>query len=394
MKKLLIISSRISPSIGGVEFVVNQIASGLSEKFEIRVLTNVYRTSKPGLSSVGEFLTQSVINHLRALLGIGYIQNGYKVVETYFIFFGISTLRNILTFFLFPFTLIHFLFHLFLFKPDVINLHFADNSTVYAYIAKKVLPRCKLVISMHGSDINRFMVKSKLHRNTVIKTTQASDTVVFVSNTLYEQFKAVTKVSIVEGKVRIINNAVDDIFLRETSNLKKEYLLYVGRLVEKKGVDILINAYIKLTGEISNLPPLYIVGDGSESDRLEDIAKDSSTIKFVGKGTTSSVFEYMNRAIALVSPSREESFGIVNLEAMARGVPVIASRVGGIPEYLIHGENGLLFEIDNIDELASHIKYLLENPQIREKLSENGRSLVMKRFTNSIQIKRYEEVYS
>ncbi len=397
MKKVLIISSRTYPAIGGVENVVDNLASGLSSKFKVKVITNFYRTQKPGLSSLREFLRHPILEHIRALIGIGYSRNGYTILESYFIFFGISKIRNILSLLLFPITVLHFIYHLWLFRPDIVNLHFADNSTVYAWLAKKLLPKSKLVISFHGVDLMKFASNSKIHSYIVTQTALISDHVVFVSRNLEEYFKKIVNTREIQVAQSIIYNAVGTLFThKDIRNKEGSYILFLGRLVAKKGVDILIRAYNELTVQSkSNIPNLVIVGDGDRKDELVKMADGNNKIEFRKSATIpDEVIEYMDDAIMFITPSREEPFGIVNIEAMSRDVPVIASNVGGIPEYITDNQTGLLFESENVGELNHCIVSLLNDSDLRAKLAKGGRKLVNEGFSSNIFLSKYEELYN
>lgn len=396
-KKLLILTSKIYPALGGVEEVVNQLSSGLSKRdWEVSVLTNFYRTEKPGLSSMMQFFIQPLVNRIKGLFFIGYMQNGYRVFETYYIFWGISFIRNILSIFLFPFVLIHFSVNLLRVRPDIINMHFADNVVFYAILSKYLLPYSKIVVSLHGVDVMKFPMKSKIQRDLLKRVIEISDKVVFVSENLKRVFESNIG-ELNKEKVKIVYNSVAKVFLESKptdSMVEDKYLLCHGRLVYKKGFDTVIKSYLELEKEnLINLPKLYISGFGEEEENLKLLAKSSTNIIFTRASNHFETIRLMDDALIFISPSREEPFGIVNLEAMSRKVPVISTNVGGIVEYLENDVNGILVSPDNVEQLGDAIKKLLNNTELRNSIGKMGYNTVKELFTDKVFVEKYEKVF-
>lgn len=151
-------------------------------------------------------------------------------------------------------------------------------------------------------------------------------------------------------------------------------LLYVGRLDPRKGVDTAVRA-------LEHLPPeahLTIAGgwDRGEERRLRGLADSAGAagrVTFAGQRTVSQLVEAYAEADAVVFPVRwQEPWGLVPLEAMARGRPVVASGRGGSAEYLRDGENALLFDADDPRDLAAKLASLAEDPALRARLRANG----------------------
>lgn len=160
----------------------------------------------------------------------------------------------------------------------------------------------------------------------------------------------------------------------------KKIILYVGGLVQRKGLNVVIKSMPEIVKSISNVE-LIIVGEGSMREALTKLARDlkvSKYVKFVGLVENSEKVLYFKSADVFVLPSLYEVFGIVNLEAMACGIPIIASNVGGIPEVVKDGKNGILVPPRNSKSLSDAIIYLLENEDIREKMGKNGMKEVKK----------------
>ncbi len=144
--------------------------------------------------------------------------------------------------------------------------------------------------------------------------------------------------------------------------------LYVGRLSHEKGVDVLLKA-LQLTQKDFTCS-LTIVGDGSERKNLEALAQSLDLKETTFLGFQTSVTDFFQQADALVMPSRREGLPLTLIEALCSGLPVIASRVGGIPDFVTSGKNGLLCEPDDPAALAQQLGAFLKD---RERISLEAR---------------------
>ena len=168
---------------------------------------------------------------------------------------------------------------------------------------------------------------------------------------------------VVKQKLGVIPNGVSSHPARVANG---DSVLYVGRLVKGKGVEYLISAMKSSPDE-----KLVIVGDGPERRNLELLAKNMTNVNFVGEVPPERVSDYLQRARTFVLPSVSEGSPNVVLEAMAHGVPVIATAVGGIPDLISHGETGFLTQAGNFGEIAHYIKKLTGDEQLRSRLGQN-----------------------
>ena len=149
---------------------------------------------------------------------------------------------------------------------------------------------------------------------------------------------------------------------------------YVGRLAHNKGVDILIRAAAVLQADHHDLH-WVIVGDGAERELLETLATElgvGSVTHFVGALTRREALAAFKGFDVAVVPSREEGFGLSALEAMACGVPLVASRVDALAEVVVDGFTGFLFESESAEELAAIFSRVLSDVSLRANLSLAG----------------------
>lgn len=152
-------------------------------------------------------------------------------------------------------------------------------------------------------------------------------------------------------------------------------LLYIGRFDGEKGIKSLIRAMRCIVND-SPKTKLYIVGDGPNRDKLEDLTEDldlKNSIVFTGSVPFSRLKEYYGRAKVFVIPSLYmDNSPLVVFYAMVNGVPIVGSDRGGIPEYCIHNKTGLIFKATNVDDLYHKIMLLLNDPNLRKKLGDEG----------------------
>ena len=194
-----------------------------------------------------------------------------------------------------------------------------------------------------------------------------------------------------KDKIKIIPNGIN---LKEvtTSSTKEEsrnilglpddtnIILFVGSLVPYKGPDILLKAFKIVQKEFSNVK-LIFAGRGPMLDELYDLSKrldledDITFAGFVDEEQKPLYFKSSD-IFCLPSTTMAESFGIVNLEAMASGIPIVSSNLGGIPDIVNHEKIGLLAEPSDIRGIADSLIRLLEDKKLRKKMGDNGRSIV------------------
>ena len=176
--------------------------------------------------------------------------------------------------------------------------------------------------------------------------------------------------------------------------IRNTFIFSLRRLDPSKGVDLTIEALASIKDDF---PDLYLViaGEGPEENYLKELVEKKSLsdrVLFLGTVPLSRGISLLKGATLTVVPSRSEGGGLINIEAQAAGCPVIASRVGGIPEYVSDGESGILFESGNAKELAEKIKEILTDRRLRGKLIKGGFKHA-ERFSWDILAPRYMALY-
>jgi glycosyltransferase involved in cell wall biosynthesis len=157
-------------------------------------------------------------------------------------------------------------------------------------------------------------------------------------------------------------------------------------------LDDLLRAIAKLGGTVE-AHRFVIVGDGPEESRLKQLASSlglQNKVTFTGALELPAICRLYEQSEFFVLPSRSEPFGIVLLEAMTFSKALVATRVGGITEFVVDGYNGLLVDPDDSDALADQIKRLLVDHTLRERIGMNGRRCVSQSHDYSVVMKKYE----
>ncbi|MFA6108632.1 MAG: glycosyltransferase [Candidatus Latescibacterota bacterium] len=167
----------------------------------------------------------------------------------------------------------------------------------------------------------------------------------------------------------------------------------IGSLTEEKGFEVLLRAMPAIRAREPGTR-LWIIGSGPLQPRLVGLARESDLGGAVAfPGIVEDVRPWLAGLDLLVVPSRREGLGLVILEGMAMGIPVVASRVGGIPEVVVDGETGLLVEAGDPASLAAAALTLLADPERRRRMGRAGRQRAIERFSLETMSARIAEEY-
>ena len=235
----------------------------------------------------------------------------------------------------------------------------------------------KTYVTAHGSDMYEVYKKQPVMRSTLRKVLKHADGVFAVSNALKHEIIATgvpgiadkTKLSWNSVDIDKFSNSGDDSFKQEYNLLDKPIVLFVGNLIKRKNVDSLLEAK-----KIANSDYyLVVVGDGPLFKKLKKKVDDENIRDVIFTGSRDDVENIIPSCDLLVLPSFSESFGLVLIEALACGKPVIGSNVGGITE-IITDDVGLLVDPNKIPSIAKAIDNLVNDEDLRHVLSLNARS--------------------
>ena len=272
-------------------------------------------------------------------------------------------------------------------KPDIVHVHGSGLGIAASRMASRVLG-IPLIATLHSLKGH---MPDKIFIEQVIPSLIYPEGIICVSNHL--ESEAITY-GVQKDRIRVIPNGVDtDYFKPEDKNHARTSLdippeqlnvLFVGNLIRRKGVDWLIKSFSKVCEAIPQAT-LYIVGGKVDDTDMEwykdtlDIAKKllpHERVKFVGEINSRdnpTLNLWYNISDVLILPSRAEGMGMVLLEAMACGKPVIGSRAGGITNVIRDGQNGILVDIDEIHQLSDAIIRLLNDTKLASRLGNHGK---------------------
>ena len=283
---------------------------------------------------------------------------------------------------------------------DLLHVHYAIPHSISAILARESLkPKRYLpvITTLHGTDITLVGADRSYLPITRYGIVQ-SDGVTAISHYLKEATKEIFQFDDIEVIPNFVcqhdyaRQPVDD--LRSSLAPSGEPLLvHVSNFRPvKRPVDCVeILARVVQKGINTRL---IMVGDGSERTNVEHRARCLGVFdKCVFVGKQPNIVDYLSAADVLLLPSEQESFGLAALEAMACEVPVIASRVGGIPEVVTDGETGFLSEVGDVEKMAEDAARLLTDVTLRHEMGKRARESAVTRYRTDLVIPKYIEFY-
>lgn len=280
-------------------------------------------------------------------------------------------------------------------ESDIVHAYIPYPSTIIAYIIKK-LRKKPYIVTSQGSELLDYPEERaiKLLKPIIGVCLRKAEYVHVISNALKRSI--VENYGVKESRIMVIPNGVNfnlfNIKMRKKSR-KRKVIVSVSRLTPKNGIEFLIRAMKIVLKEID--AELVIAGEGEQRRYLENLAEElgiKDKIVFLGWVKYENVPEILSKADVFVRPSITEGLGTAFLEAMACGVPVIATNVQGIVDIIKHDYNGLLVEPKNVERIAESIIKVLEDSELRERLIKNGLNFV-ERYKWSKIAKEYLEIY-
>ena len=285
-------------------------------------------------------------------------------------------------------------------KLDLLHVHYAIPHASSAYLAKQMLKQkkdLKVITTLHGTDITLIGLEPSF-LPLVRFSIEASDGVTAVSRSLKEQ--TLTNYNI-EKEIQVIPNFVDtDLYKPSKNGDLREHvaphgekvLVHTSNFRVVKRVPDTIRILEKVIKEIP--AKLLLVGDGPDRSECERLCRQlglCDDVKFLGK--QDGLVEILNAADIFLIPSQSESFGLAALEAMACGLPVVSSNIGGLPELVRHNETGFIAGIGDIERMSKYVTDLLTNQKKYELFSANARNRAVNIFNKSKIVHLYEEHY-
>ncbi|PWI57070.1 N-acetyl-alpha-D-glucosaminyl L-malate synthase BshA [Sulfoacidibacillus thermotolerans] len=284
------------------------------------------------------------------------------------------------------------------FDLDILHAHYAIPYAVCAFLAREMLHshKVRIVTTLHGTDIT-VLAQDPLLRDVIRLGIEKSDAVTAVSQSLIDQTNELFEPACPIIKIHNFVN-LHQYRRLESPKLKRriapngeKILLHMSNFRAVKRIPDVIEIFRQVRRELP--AKLLMVGEGPELDAArkltckEGIADD---VLFLGK--QDEVAPLLSLADLLLLPSQKESFGLVALEAMACGVPVIGSTAGGIPEVVEHGVSGYLASVGDTEKMGEYALSLLQHPENWKIFSSAARKRAA-HFTMEEKVSQYESLY-
>lgn len=361
MKRILIFSTAYLPLVGGAEIAVKEITSRIDD-IEFDLITAKLKSGLPAKEKIGNVVVYRV--------GVGVWLDKFLLPV-----FGLSLAFK-------------------LYKTQRYSLAWAmmASQASVAAVFFSYLKKVKLLTTLQEGDeeehLKRYVSGSSLLYSLLIKpwhtlAIKKADHIQVISEYLAKR----AKLSGAKCFIEVIPNGVDvDLFtqsipskiqfeLKNKLNIANaRVIISVSRLVHKNGLDTLIKA-LKYIDNVK----LILIGTGNQENKLKALDVENKAI-FLGNIQNNKIPSYLNIADVFARPSRSEGQGISFLEAMAASVPVVATPVGGIVDFIEHEKTGMLAQVDSSEDVAQNIQKLLDNEDLRKKIIENSLNLIKEKY--------------
>ncbi len=284
---------------------------------------------------------------------------------------------------------------------DLLHVHYAIPHASAAYMAKKIVEaqgkKIPVITTLHGTDIT-LVGRDKTFAPVVAFSINQSDAITAVSENLRDQTYSIFEIN---KDIEVIYNFVD------VSRFHKKPIDAFRKVIAPDGERILMHAsnfrgikrvpdVVRVFHEVNKKIPckLLFVGDGPDRPAAENLSRELGVydqIRFVGKQ------EQMEDILAIadlfILPSEYESFGLAALEAMAAGVPLISTNMGGLPEINVEGQTGYLSAVGDVQDMSRHAIEILQNDAVLKKFKTHAAAHAKKFDIHSI-VPQYEALYN
>ncbi len=286
---------------------------------------------------------------------------------------------------------------------DVIHAHYAIPHATAAYLARQILassnggPVPRVITTLHGTDIT-LLGADRSYSKAVAFCIEQSDGVTAVSENLKQE--TIDELG-VRSEIRVIPNFLDCKVHRrvEAAELRKalapegqKLVIHVSNFRPVKRTGVVVEIFKRIHEKVPSR--LLMVGDGPELRETQRLARSlglGADVEFLGE--QEQVQPLLSAADLFLLPSSSESFGLAGLEAMACEVPVVAARVGGIPEVIEDGVSGFMFDLDDRDGMADMGARLLADQALHDRVAAAARTRATDRFCDSKIVPIYEAYY-
>jgi N-acetyl-alpha-D-glucosaminyl L-malate synthase BshA len=297
-------------------------------------------------------------------------------------------------------------------KIELLHVHYAIPHATSGFLAKQILGARapKLVTTMHGTDIT--VVGSDrsflpITRFSIVQSDGITVPSSYLKEATYDSLDVPRSVPI-----EVIPNFVDSEKFKPAENKQWEHvgrlfgdlkqgplgpehprvLIHNSNFRPLKRVEDIVHIFSEVRKSVPSV--LVFVGDGPERSRIEGRIRQlglADSVRFLGKQLN--FVEVLQNSDVFLLPSQTEGFGLAALEALSCGVPVVGSRVGGMPEVIVDGETGFLHPAGEVSSMAQSVIRLLRDPSLYRRVSAAARQMVEQKWKLEPTVSKYEEYY-
>jgi L-malate glycosyltransferase len=351
--RILIVNFEYPPLGGGGGVATKQIAEKLSSKHEVHVVTTKYK-------DLPQF---EIVNDVRIHRVKVWGRNSLPT----------ATLTSLISFV--PVAVVKMLSLTRDVKFDVINAQFVlPSGLASALIAR--LKRIPMVLSFVGGDIYDPTKGTSPHRFGLLRwvVRQIARQAVSLTAISKDTAQRARELHGVRGDIKVVHLGIEP-FYQELKQ-QEDTWISIGRLVPRKGYEVLLEAW-------KDVPEakLIILGGGPLKNKLSSMAKQlglTDRVEIAGYVSREEKYRHLLEATGYVSAAEHEGFGIVFLEAMEAGLPIATTNEGGQNDFLKHNENAILFDPRDVQALASGVRKLQDDAQLRKRMGVKNREDVKK----------------
>lgn len=282
-------------------------------------------------------------------------------------------------------------------KLEILHVHYAIPFGAAAILASQIVPHLKLkiVTTLHGTDVT-LVGNNPSFRPVTSFTLEYSDAVTAVSSFLkdqtYNEFNIDKSIDVIYNFIDADRHGKIPSCITKFDRTRLATLMHISNFRMVKRLRDVIRIFAQV---LRNIPSrLLLIGDGPETGAALEEARALNVVDHVQFiGLVDDVVPFLRAADVFLLPSQSESFGLVALEALATGVPVIGSDVGGLPEVVEHNKNGFLAPIGDTSKMAEYTVRILSDPELFTAFGASARKRARDIFDYRKIIPRYEAVY-
>lgn len=338
------------PSIGGIEMVTRRVATELSKiGHDVWIIT-------PSSGKLKGRYKEGLVNIVRIFAPLKFLTPYFLLEKNVF-----KELKNI--------------------DPDVIHMQTSLSIAKAASLYAKKHRVASIVTGHYAKGEAEFIFKKVKVISRIIdfvvgftyrSVWKNADVITVPSDFANKYYRAFTKNN--REIVTISNGIYTDKYIKKNKEkLQKNTILYVGRFVPSKNIEMIVRALPKILSKVD--ARLILVGGGTTENKIKNLVKDlniENSVLFTGFASEEKVRKIYEKANIFVTASAADNQPLTILEALASGLPVIAAKIGGIPELIKHGRNGFLFKTNNLDSLTKNILKILLDKNLQRQMSKEG----------------------